>query len=291
MYTEVTRHLGDDVIEIQKYQFGLFGAPGKIRGVRGRQSEQAKKKNRKQRARYIQRLILTNFKPGDLHVILQYPKEARPETFEEGKERLRSFLKRIRKYYKQRGYECKYIAITERGKRRAVLHHHIILESIDENAMHTLPAISACWDGYVKTSVMYEEGNFEKLAEYLVKEDGKEENKGASYTRSRNLKEPVTERKTIFRKEWDESPTAPEGWYVDGLENRTSSYTGRPCQRYFLKRIKGAHEARDRQQVNLQKRTSKTAGERLKDAWHKLKHSIFHTGGKHGQRNHLHRNK
>lgn len=240
MFTEVRRHLGDDTIEIQRYAYGLFGAPGKKRSKRGKQTEQSRKKNKKQRGRYIQRLMLANFKPGDLHVILQHRKEDRPETFEDGKNRLKAFLRRIRKYYKDRGYECKYIAVTERGKRRAVLHHHIILEAIDENAMHTLPAITACWDGYVKTSVLYEDGNFEQLAEYLVKAEGKEECEGASYSRSRNLKEPVVEKKTVFRRGWDETPTAPEGWKITGLVNKINPYTGKPCQRYFLKRIKNA---------------------------------------------------
>ena len=241
MYIEKVCQLGTDTIEIQRYAFGMFGAPGKERSPRSaKQTEAARKKNRKNRARLIQRLMLCNFKPGDLHVILQYRKDDRPETFTEGVERLRTFIRRIRKYYRERGFELKYIAVTERGKRRAVLHHHIILETIDENALHTLPAITACWDGYVKTSVMYEDGNFEKLAEYLTKDEGKEECEGASYMRSRNLKEPVVERHVVFKKTWEKEPEAPEGWYIDKdtVINGTNDYTGKPYQRYFMKRIK-----------------------------------------------------
>lgn len=241
MYIEKVCQLGSDTIEIQRYAFGMFGAPGKERRPKSaKQTEADKKKNRKNRARLIQRLMLCNFKQGDLHVILQYRKEDRPKTFREGVERLRAFIRRIRKYYRERGFELKYIAVTERGKRRAVLHHHIILETIDENTLHTLPAITACWDGYVKTSVMYEEGNFEKLAEYLTKEEGKEECGGASYMRSRNLKEPVVERRVVFKKTWEKEPEAPEGWHIDkeSLINGTNGYTGKPYQRYFMKRIK-----------------------------------------------------
>lgn len=241
MYIEKVCQLGTDTIEIQRYAFGMFGAPGKKRRPKSaKQTEAAKKKNRKNRARLIQRLMLCNFKPGDLHVTLQYRKDDRPETFREGTDRLRAFIRRLRKYYRERGYELKYIAVTERGKRRAVLHHHIIIGSIDENALFTLPAITACWNGYVKTSVMYEDGNYEKLAEYLTKDEGKEECEGASYMRSRNLKEPVVEKHVVLRKTWEAEPEAPEGWYVDKdtLINGTNKYSGKPYQRYFMKRIK-----------------------------------------------------
>lgn len=269
MYVEKICQLGADTIEICRYGSGGFGAPGKPRRKKENPtSESVRKRNKKNRARYIQRLMLCNFKAGDLSVVLQYRKEDRPKTYEEAVARLRNFLKRMRKYYKARGYACKYIAVTERGKKRAVLHHHIILEAIDENHLHTLPAISACWDGYVKASVMYEDGNFKQLAEYLVKSEGKEEAEGATYIRSRNLEEPKPEKRIVFRKTWDKDPVAPEGWYVDKstLVNGINLYTGRPFQRYMLKRIKGApkrpkqHQKRRRKPFSMQKMKSAILG-------------------------------
>lgn len=240
MYRETICKLGDDVIEVRR-SMGLFGGPGKSRKAKSNKTTAERKKhNAKTRARYIQRLLLHNFKPGDLHVTLQYRKEDRPKTYEEGMERLRAFLKRLRKYYKDRGHILKYIGVTERGKRRAVLHHHIVIEAIDDNALHTLPAITKCWGGYTKASVMYEDGNFEQLAEYLTKREGKEDGSGASYIRSRSLEEPRPEKRIVFRKTWNKDPEAPEGWYIDKntLINGTNAYTGKPYQRYFMKRIK-----------------------------------------------------
>ena len=214
MYRETICKLGDDVIEVRR-SAGLFGGPGKSRKAKSNKTTAERKKhNAKTRARYIQRLLLHNFKPGDLHVTLQYRKEDRPETYEEGMERLRAFLKRLRKYYKDRGHILKYIGVTERGKRRAVLHHHIVIEAIDDNVLHTLPAIAKCWGGYTKASVMYEDGNFEQLAEYLTKREGKEDGAGASYIRSRSLEEPQPEKRIVFRRTWDKDPEVPPGWYL-----------------------------------------------------------------------------
>ena len=240
MYREMVTKLGSDVIEVRR-SMGMFGAPGKSRQAkRGKTTAERKRINAKVRARYIQRLLLHNFKPGDLHVTLQYRKEDRPETYEEGMRKLRVFLKRLRRYYKERGHILKYIGVTERGKRRAVLHHHIVIEAIDNNSLHTLPAISKCWEGYTKVSVMYEDGNFEQLAEYLTKAEGKEEVRGASYIRSRSLEEPKPEKRVVFRKTWDKEPTAPEGWYLvkDSLVNGINRHSGKPYQRYLLRRIK-----------------------------------------------------
>lgn len=251
MYRETICKLGDDVIEVRR-SAGLFGGPGKRRKAKSNKTTAERKKhNAKTRARYIQRLLLHNFKPGDLHVTLQYRKDDRPETYEEGMERLRAFLKRLRKYYKDRGHILKYIGVTERGKRRAVLHHHIVIEAIDDNVLHTLPAIAKCWGGYTKASVMYEDGNFEQLAEYLTKSEGKEDGSGASYIRSRSLEEPQPEKRIVFRKTWNKDPEVPPGWYLvkESLINGVNQHSGKPYQRYLLRRIKGPQKTSKPEQM------------------------------------------
>lgn len=272
MYKETVCRLGNDVIEVRR-SMGLFGGPGKSRQAkRGKSTEERRRMNAKTRARYIQRLLLHNFKAGDLHVTLQYRKEDRPGTYEEGKERLRLFLKRLRKYYKDRGHILKYIGVTERGKRRAVLHHHIVIEAIDDNALHTLPAITKCWDGYTKVSVMYEDGNFEQLAEYLTKTEGKEGGSGASYIRSRSLQEPQPEKRIVFRKTWEKEPTAPEGWYLvkDSLVNGVNLHSGKPYQRYLLRRIKTTKIA-PKPTKTVKKRQQETVSVRKKSILEKLR--------------------
>lgn len=237
-YKKITR-LGKDVIEIQEYGFALFGAPGKARKRKeGKTDAQAKKANEKSRARRMQRLFLANFTKGDLHVIMNFLPGKEPETYEEARKGLRDFLRRLRRYYNKRGHELKCVAVTERGKRKAALHHHLVINSIDDNNLCTMPAIMACWDGgKVSSSSMYEDGNFEKLAEYILKAGGKEENCGAAYYRSRNLKEPEPERILKIGNVPTEQK-APEGWYVvkDSVEEGINPYSQKRYQRYLLRR-------------------------------------------------------
>ena len=235
MYIQTIYRMGD-IVEVKKRSFALLGAPGRARRKKKKEtSEGAKKNNQRARARNLQRLLLANFKEGDLHIVLQYRKEDRPQTYEEAKKRLRLFIRRIKRYYKDRGHELKYIAVTERGKKRAVLHHHIILQSIDENGLHTIPAVSKCWKGYIKASVMYADGNFQQLAEYLVKAAGKEEEQAATYMRSRNLIIPQPERRIIFKKCIGD-PDPPPGYMLikDSVEDFQTEYGKH--QRYLIQK-------------------------------------------------------
>lgn len=233
MYIETIYHMGN-VIEVKRRSFSLLGAPGKKRKQKEKvTSESAKKINQKNKGRNIQRLLLANFKAGDLHIVLQYRKEDRPDTYEDAKKRLRLFIRRIKAYYRERGHELKYIAVTERGKKRAVLHHHIILQGIDDNGLCTIPAVNKCWEGYVKASVMYDDGAFEQLADYLVKAAGKEDEKGATYIRSRNLITPTAEKRIVIKKDFAPIKDIP-GYTIikDSIEDYQNEYGKH--QRYLL---------------------------------------------------------
>ena len=89
----------------------------------------------------------------------------------------------------------KYIAITERGKRREALHHHMIIEGDP----FLIREITRLWGNHIKISQMYEEGAYKDLAEYFTKIETKEEQiKGRSkYHRSRNLKEPEVKTRIV----------------------------------------------------------------------------------------------
>ena len=85
MYTKVIYDLGN-VKEIQKYIPGNYGAPGCPREKkRKRTPEEIQKQNQRNKIRKVQRLILKNFTEGDLHLVLTYKKELRPESIEEAK--------------------------------------------------------------------------------------------------------------------------------------------------------------------------------------------------------------
>ena len=217
--------------------YGLrSGAPGSPRRKkRKRTSEEIERQNQSNRARNIRLLILGNFKKG-WHIILTYPKEARPETPEMAKKELARFHRRMKRYFEKAGFTYKWIAVTEIGSRGAV-HHHLILEDIHTNTFATQDAVLECWKvGKKNFSPLYEDGEYEALADYLAKKESKEDIPGCKVSHSRNLIMPKAKKERILRKRWQPEPKVPKGWLLvkDSLWNGINSYTGLPIQHYLL---------------------------------------------------------
>lgn len=233
-----------DVIMYENHIPGNYGAPGESRSIKRQVTpEDIKRQNATNRARKIQRLILANFDEGDHHLILTYRKDDRPESFEEAQNNLRKFLAKLRREYKRQGHELKYLAVTERGATTKSLHHHVILEDIAKPNLNTVQLVKRYWFGYTKFNSLYRDGEFEDLADYLMKNAGKEEEgKGkARYTRSRNLIIPKPKKKLMRRKIWTEIPRPKKGYELikDTLVNGINPVTGLPFQHYTMKRTRG----------------------------------------------------
>lgn len=239
MYVKKIYDLGW-IREVAKYYPGNYGAPGKKRGKkRKRTPEDIARQNETNRAKYVQRLILANFHEGDWHLVLKYMKDQRPESMAEAKKQVQKFLEKMRKAYKKAGYEFKYIYVTERGKQGAC-HHHLIIEDIATPELNTKKMVLKNWQYGSKAFMpLYEDGEFESLAEYIVKKETKEEAEGCSYSRSRNLVVPEPKREIIHRRRWQQEPKPPKGWYIipDSLVNGENPVTGYPYQHYTMRRI------------------------------------------------------
>lgn len=229
------------VREVHNYYPANYGAPGKKRDKRRNLTpEEMDHQNMLQRVRKLKRLILMNFRPGDYHMVLNYRPEDRPEDFKEAKKDLKAFLDRMRKAYKKQGEEFKYIAITERGKRGQILHHHLIIEDLEN--LNTAKLVKEMWPhGNIYLSDLYEDGQYEKLAEYIVKKETKDPEGWSSYTRSRNLKTPGESTETMKRRNWPQEPRPPKGWYIvkDSIRNGFNPVTGYPYQYYFMVKEEG----------------------------------------------------
>ena len=233
MYTKVTYDLGE-VREIQKYIPGNYGAPGCPRErKRKRTPEEIKRQNERNKRRKVQRLIMANFGEGDLHVTLTYAKDRRPETAEEANALRAKFLAELRKKFRKAEVDLKYIGVTEIGSRGAV-HHHIVINNPE--GVDVMKLIQKAWPhGHPFFSPLYDEGEYEQLADYLLKGESE---KTASYTRSRNLKIPEPKRETIRSVRWKDPPPVPKGWEIikSTLFNGINPVTGYPYQRYMIRR-------------------------------------------------------
>ncbi len=225
-------------IFINNYSPRSYGAPSKKRIKRMRDTPKAMKKyNNHRRAQKLQMLIILNFDRG-YHIILDYPKNSRPETYEEAESNLRKCLYKVSRRLKKKGIRFKYIAVTERGKRAAALHHHLIIEG----SSLILEEIEQVWGDHLKIFKMYEDGAYKDLAEYIIKIETKEEQaKGkAKYHRSRNLSEPTVRRSLVPGPILNE-PEIPKGYaleqgsFVDGYNDvlgiRYQSYTVKKAEK------------------------------------------------------------
>lgn len=212
-----------------------FGAPSRKRRAKLNETPKAMAKyNNHKRAEKLQLLMILNFDRG-YHITLDYPKDNRPQTYEEAEKNLMKCLYKISRRLKRQNKKFKYIAITERGKIREALHHHMVIEK-DPFILEELTSI---WGNHIKISQMYEEGAYKDLAEYFCKIETKEEQtKGRSkYHRSRNLKEPQIKSRIVAGPLKDE-PIIPEGYELipDSVVNGFNEFAGIRFQRYMIRK-------------------------------------------------------
>lgn len=240
MYVHKEIDAGDYVL-IKNYT-PVGGSSGK-RGKREKPTSESRKKlNDKKRAEKIQLLILANFERG-YHIILDYPRFEHPQTYEEADRNLTKFLHKMSRKYKKQEKRFKYLATTERGKRKAVLHHHMIVQSMPG----ILEDITEEWGCHIKYFKMYEEGAYKELAEYFVKAETKEElSAGKSrFHRSRNL---ITPRERTEKRDgsFNQEPRCPEGYQLikESLRNGYNERVGVRYQSYLLKKDGPRQQAR-----------------------------------------------
>lgn len=205
--------------------------------------EDMNRANMVQAARKLERKINANFRPGDLHVILTYRKEARPGK-EEAQKLVKKFLADLRSQYKRAGESLKYILVTE--YRRAAIHHHLIINHINDGKRTTMDYIRMAWKGRgsPKFVQLYDDGEYSDLAEYLIKETEKTFREDDSptkqrYSCSRNLIDPKPRSRIRKTKTgWSLDPKPRKGYYLlpDKLYNGFDRM-GYPYQRYLMVRL------------------------------------------------------
>lgn len=258
MYREETRRFGGSTEKRYTYK-GRYGAKGESRGEKKKPTpEQIEYQNRKNKARRIRWLIKGNFSEEDWFVTLTYPKGTR-RSIEEAKADMSKLIRRLRKQYKKRGIPLRYIYVIEIGSRGGV-HMHLIINECGE----TTRLISKLWErGHPNYKNLYEEGNYEQLAEYMAKVPQEKEGKPKAqqctrareyvYSRSRNLVMVEPEVKEYSRRTMRkilediergaqthrDAAWIPEGWQIDreSIRSGVNPYTGLSYLEYTIRLI------------------------------------------------------
>ncbi len=224
MYTEKIYSASHTVAHEIFYK-GEYGQKGSKRRERQRTPEEIAKWNHARKVKNLQHKIQANFKPGEHFITLKYPKGERPsmDTVLKHFDRFRRYIKRD---YKRQGRELKYIYAVEIGSKGGI-HLHVIISGL-ENA---LELFTLAWskargtttiedmiaegttelpkmvrlDGKVDMQLLYLEGAYHELAEYLCKFDPgemtrEEQKERYRFNCSRNLVDPEPERKEFTRR-------------------------------------------------------------------------------------------
>jgi len=225
------------VKEVEKYFSPRYGKLNIPRSQNINSSPEAVKKvNERQAETKLRNLINANFGYKDIHLVLTYRKELRPLP-EQAKIYLDKFMRDLRKLYKKKGNELKYISVTEFVSKS--IHHHLIINKLDD-----LSELMDLWQyGQPRPTFLYNTGEYSQLASYLIKETSKTFNSndkiyGKRWNASRNLEKPKITRHLIHRKEWRKEPKDTKDWILDknSLYNGFHEVTGYEYQFYSMVR-------------------------------------------------------
>lgn len=171
--------------------------------------ESAQKNNDRIATINLARRINANFGPGDGHLILTWAKEP---SHEEAVHALSLFFRRL----KRKSPDI--VRAVWATELQARIHHHVIINRID------LEIIRKCWTwGRVKWIPLddYSNGNYSKLADYIIKETAENFRKPESQTKqryscTRNLEKPIVVRQPANQKEFRITDIKPiKGYQID----------------------------------------------------------------------------
>lgn len=126
--------------------------------------------NVRQSTSNLTRLLMDNFRIGDWYLTLSLKKLVKQEEMEKA---YSSLMRELRKFYRKKGQELKYVSVIENKAGRGRPHLHIIMNGRDIPFMELKPVLEKHWllgQAYLKN---YSGGatDAKKLAAYFTKED------------------------------------------------------------------------------------------------------------------------
>lgn len=230
--------IAGDYVKIQNCTMNIEGCRKSHQQKRAKKknptSEEVKRYNKRMRAEKLQMLIILNFSDG-YFVTLEYRTDNQPTDYKTADDTMMQFFRGIKRECRRKDQDFRYIAITERGHKKGHLHHHVLV-----NSLESANKLRKGWKhGNVNIKHIYGRSNaFLELAEYMLKDDTKEEHpNGSSYHASRNLKQPTIERE-IRQGTWKEEPTPEKGYEIltESVRNGFYEPLGIKYQSYMQKR-------------------------------------------------------
>lgn len=244
---KTTRLRGGNILEIEEYHDGNYGAPGKGR--------QKKKKPTKEQVAYINQLnkarrcrlrLLEYMNEGDYFGTWTYRKSERPPDMAAALKDFDRAIRKVRAWYRKQGYELFWIRNIERGTRGA-WHIHFVMNRIPRAA----EVITGAWThgGTYITEIRsseFRDEDFTRLGNYLTKSEktreakadgspGKPRIREASYSHSRNM--PLPEPEVDKLRRWKKELKAKNGYYIARIHEGINPATGYKYRRCTMIRL------------------------------------------------------
>lgn len=221
-----------NVEEVERHYSGRYGKKVQPGARKKPTPEEMARVNERNCIKKLRRKIQANFEEEDLFLTLTYRRDTRPDV-KEARRQVRRVLARLRKEWKMAGVQLKYIIVTEYLNKS--IHHHLILNDLPNGT--GAKKVNRIWktNGACHNKYLYEDGQYERLAAYLVKETSKTFRQAgnpakARYSCSRNLKNPKPKSVRLKSDDWPENPRVPKGFYLDkhslinGIDKRGYRY-------------------------------------------------------------------
>lgn len=226
-----------NAIEVEQYHTARYGNPNEPRVKRKKATpEDIERVNQYNKEKLCRRKLRTWFKVDDYFTSLTYRREERPLSMDGAKKDFQVFMRKVRREYKKRGCELRWIRNIECGSKGG-WHIHLAINRIPDTDI----ILTKCWTlGRVTNQLMFAKGEFAKLAAYLTKTPKTDKRlRESDYSASRNL--PVKEPKEKVYKKWKtwKKIRVPKGFYLDeeSIREGINPVTGYPYRSYTLIRI------------------------------------------------------
>lgn len=236
-----------DIIDIEEFHDGKYGAPGKSRAKKAKPTEeQMRAVNAMNKAKRCRQRLLEYFDAGDCFVTWTYESKNRPPDMKRALKDFQKAIRVVRKEYKKRGRELFWIRNIERGTKGA-WHIHLVINEIGDTAS----IIQRAWDKggtwftEIRKSKFYDE-DFTALSNYMTKDErtverkkdgtpGKPRLREANYNTSRNMPLPEPKKDKLVR--WKAEPKPKKGYYIARIHEGINPVTGYKYRRYTMIRI------------------------------------------------------
>lgn len=244
---KTTRLRGGDILDVEEYHDGRYGAPGMPRKKKRKPTkEEMQRVNAMNRTRKCRLMLLQYFRPGDYFMTWTYRVPERPDDMSAALRDFQKAIRQVRDQYKKRGSPLRWIRNIERGTKGA-WHIHLVVNKIPGAA----DILTGAWDHgatyitEIKKSPYYDE-DFSKLASYMTKSEISREKKAdgtmakprireANYNHSRNM--PIPRPHVDKLRRWKKEVKPKKGYYIAKIHEGINPVTGYKYRRYTMIRL------------------------------------------------------